>query len=160
MGGLSNDQTIVLTTEIVAQAQWIAVLAQENDRLLKVLAANVERLKRQLWEKEEENKRVHAEMVSCAGRLEQQLAAQIQANIHVQDQALLELRTHQEAMRTSVRQQERREQALTQSYRDQLQQLRTEHWRNRYHPSASSMRIDDHVSELADQFSRLEFAEP
>ncbi|MCJ1262438.1 hypothetical protein MMC22_002308 [Lobaria immixta] len=64
-----------------------------------------------------------------------------------QDLLFSELRAHQEAMRASARQQERREQALTQSHRDQLRQLRMDNWRNRYHTSD----IGDDISELADR---------
>lgn len=102
---------------------------------------------------------MRAEMLSCVRSLEQQLAAQIRTTTCVQDLLFSELRAHQEAMRASARQQERREQALTQSHRDQLRQLRMDHWRNRYHASD----IGDDISELArlnlaDRISTLQFA--
>lgn len=157
--GPSTGQTNVLATGNAPQVQRIAALTRENDRLRKEAAANVEELRRQLREKEEEAKRVRAEMVTCVESLEQQLAAQAQVTTRVQNQLVTELRTHQEAMRASVRRQERREQALTQSHRDQLRQLRTEHWRNRYHPSVPSTEMDNDVGELAEQMSTLHIAQ-
>ena len=155
--GLSTDQTNVLATRNAAQAQQIAALTQENDRLREEAAANVEQL-RQLWEKEEEAKRVRAEMVTNMGNLEQQLAAQTQVTTRVQNQLVTELWTRQEDMRASVRRQERREQALTQLHCDQLRQLRTEHQRNRYHPFVPSTEMDNDVAELAGQMSTLRIA--
>ena len=92
--GLSTDQTNVLATRNAAQAQQIAALTQENDRLREEAAANVEQL-RQLWEQEEEAKRVCAEMVTYMGNLGQHLAAQTQVTTRVQNQLVTELWTGQ-----------------------------------------------------------------
>lgn len=150
------DLTYSLTAEVAAQAQKIAVQAQEIDRLGWEETCAGE-LRRQLSEKDEEIKRVQAEIVSRTESLRQQLATKDQEITHLQNEVTDELFNHQEAMRASVEEQRRREQALTRSYNEKIQQLRIRHLGEQQNPSGASMDIDGDISGLTDRVSTLHF---
>ena len=146
--GQQNDRTNVQITELATRDQQIQTLTQERGSLrdeaeglrrqrdeLRVegrAILDAERRKRR--EAEDEATRIRAETGSYAVNLEQQLAAQTQETARVRTRLFSERRSNEEAMRARVRQQDRRAEELTRSYRDQLQQLGANQLQGQDHP--------------------------
>lgn len=154
-----------LTAQVAAHEETIAAQANGYDQMEKEGMAYVAELKAQLHDKEEEAKRVRAELVTCAGSLQQQLAetTRLQNQLgplqnqlgHLQAQFGLQQLSHQAAMDGGVREWRRRELTLARSYSLALRQLQMDHQEEQHHLSGAPKAMGRDVSELTTQISAL-----
>lgn len=154
-----------LTAQVAAHEQTIAGQAEGYDQMEKEGMAYVAELKAQLHDKEEEAKRVRAELVTSAGSLQQQLAetTRLQNQLgflqnqlgHLQAQFGLQQLSHQAAMDGGVREWRRRELTLARSYSLGLRQLQMDHQEEQHHLSGAPTAMGRDVSELTAQMSAL-----